>query len=119
VAADIADVMTGAKRPVFQSPAATLSPLAATDGAGWSGKAFVRLMVEDRPGVIAAVSEALAKAGVSIDSFLQRPVEDSGHVPIVLTTHAASETKLNEAVDHIAALDAVVDRPRMIRMAKI
>jgi hypothetical protein len=37
----------------------------------------------------------------------------------VLTTHAASETKLNEAVDHIAALDAVVDRPRMIRMAKI
>jgi homoserine dehydrogenase len=75
-------------------------------------------MVRDRPGVIAAVSEALAKADVSIDSFLQKPVEDSGHVPIVLITHPASGAAIEEAVDHIGAVEAVVERPRRIRVAR-
>ena len=119
VAADIADVIAGARRPVFQAPAAGLVPLASVDGRHRTGKAFLRLLVRDRPGVIAGVSEALAKAGVSIDSFLQRPVEDTGLVPIVLTTQPASEDAVRDAVDHIEALDAVVERPRMIRIARI
>ena len=119
VAADIADVVAGARRPVFQRPAAGLSLLASIDPHHRAGKAFVRILVRDRPGVIAAVSEALAKAGVSIDSFLQRPVEDTGLVPIVLTTQPASEDAVRDAVDHIEALDAVVERPHMIRIAQI
>lgn len=119
VAADIADVMAGARRPVFQAPAATLRPLPAVDRAHRTGRAFLRLMVRDRPGVIAAVSEELANAGVSIDSFLQRSVEDSGLVPIVLTTHTASEAAIALAVDGIAGLEAVVERPRMLAIALI
>src|SRR5580658_4695949 len=57
VAADIADVMTGARRPVFQAPATTLKPFVALEAAHAVGKAYVRLMVKDEPGVIAAVSE--------------------------------------------------------------
>jgi homoserine dehydrogenase len=119
VAADLADVISGAARPVFQRPAAALSPLAGADRGDHRDKAFLRLMVKDRPGVIAAVSEALAKADVSIDSFLQKPVEDTGHVPIVLITHPASAVAIEEAVDHIGALEAVVERPRRIRVARI
>ena len=119
VAADIADVIAGARRPVFQRVAGELSPLAPVDARHRTGRAFLRLLVRDRPGVIAGVSEALAKAGVSIDSFLQRPVEDTGLVPIVLTTQPASEAAVRDAVDHIEALDAVVERPRMIRIARI
>jgi homoserine dehydrogenase len=119
VAADIADVIAGAVRPVFSGPAAGLSALAPVDPHHRAGKAFVRLMVSDRPGVIAAVSEALAKAGVSIESFLQRPVDDSGLVPIVLTTQPASEDALRDAVEHIGALEAVVEPPRVIRIARI
>jgi homoserine dehydrogenase len=119
VAADIADVIAGADRPVFSGPAARLSALAPIDPHHRAGKAFVRLTVSDRPGVIAAVSEALAKAGVSIESFLQRPVDDSGLVPIVLTTQPASEEALRDAVEHIGALEAVVEPPRVIRIARI
>jgi homoserine dehydrogenase len=119
VAADIAEVISGARRPVFQRPAKDLAPLAAADRGRHRDKAFLRLMVKDRPGVIAAVSEALAKADVSIDSFLQKPVEDTGHVPIVLITHPASAAAIEDAVDHIGALDAVVERPRRIRVARI
>jgi len=119
VAADLADVLAGARRPVFQKAASELQRQVASDRAGRRDKAFIRLMVLDRPGVIAAVSEALAKAEVSIDSFLQKPVEDSGHVPIVLVTHPASATAIDDAIDHIGALEAVVERPRRIRLAKV
>ena len=119
VAADIADVIAGARRPVFGRPAASLKPLATLERGRQVDKAFLRLMVRDEPGTIAAVSEALAKAGVSIDSFLQRPVEDSGHVPIVLITHPATEAAIDDAVTHIASIPAVIERPRAIRVARI
>jgi homoserine dehydrogenase len=119
VAADLADVMSGQRRPVFQSAAQGLSLLAPADAGARHAKVFLRLVVRDRPGVIANVSEALAKADVSIDSILQHPVGPTGLVPIVLTTQAASEAAISEAVEHIAALDAVAERPKRIRIARI
>ena len=71
------------------------------------------------PGVIAAVTETLAEEGVSIDSFLQRPVEGVGGVPIVLTTHPAPETALDRAVLRMAALPALIAPPRVILIARI
>jgi homoserine dehydrogenase len=119
VAADIADVMTGAVRPVFQAPAGTLEPFAAVDAGHRFEKAYVRILVKDQPGVIAAVSETLAECGVSIDSFLQKPVEDAGGVPIVLISHAASEASVTEAINRIEKLPAVLERPRHLRIARI
>ncbi len=119
VAADIADVMTGATRPVFQAPARELKPFVAVAPTRRVGKAYLRLLVKDQAGVIAAVSETLAECGVSIDSFLQKPVEDAGGVPIVLTTHAIAESVLTDAINRIEKLPAVLERPRLLRIARI
>jgi len=119
VAADIADVLTGAVRPVFQASAATLRPFTPVDTSHVLGRYYLRLMVRDEPGVIAAVSETLAGAGVSIDSFLQKPVEGAGGVPIVLTTHAVIESVLSEAVRRMTAVPALLEPPRLIRIARI
>ncbi len=119
VAADIADVMTGAKRPVFQKPANALQPFVRLDPSHHVSRAYIRLLVRDQPGVIAAVSETLAEERVSIDSFLQKPVEDVAGVPIVLTTHEAKESVLRQAVDRIGRLHAVVEAPRMLRIAPV
>jgi len=119
VAADLADLMTGARRPVFQAPAATLTPFSAVDAAHTMTRAYLRMLVKDQPGVIAAVSETLAEANVSIDSFLQKPVQDAGGVPIVLTTHATPESVLLDAVRRIEALPVVLERPKMLRIAQI
>jgi homoserine dehydrogenase len=119
VAADIADVMTAAVRPVFQAPASSLAPFTPVDPAKSVGRAYLRFLVKDEPGVIAAVSETLAEAGVSIESFLQKPVENADGVPIVLTTHAVAESVLKAAIDRIAGLPAVIDRPRLLRIARI
>ncbi len=119
VAADIADVMTGAVRPVFQAPATTLRPFEPVDPSKNLSRAYLRFMVKDEPGVIAAVSETLAGAGVSIESFLQKPVENAAGVPIVLTTHAVAESVLTAAIERIAGLPAVLETPRMLRIARI
>jgi homoserine dehydrogenase len=119
VAADIADVMSGAVRPVFQKPAAALAVAPGVDGAQRQSRAYVRLLVRDEPGVIAAVSETLAEEKVSIDSFLQKPVHDAGGVPIVLTTHATPEPVLLRAIDRIGALPQVLQPPRMIIIARV
>jgi homoserine dehydrogenase len=119
VAADIADVMTGAMRPVFQAPATSLKPFDPIDPSKMTGRAYLRFLVKDEPGVIAAVSETLAEAGVSIESFLQKPTEGTEGVPIVLTTHAVTESDLITAVERIAGLPAVLERPRLLRIARI
>ncbi|PTS81929.1 MULTISPECIES: homoserine dehydrogenase [unclassified Caulobacter] len=119
VAADIADVMTKAVRPVFQAPAGDLKPFVAVDPSKSVGKAYLRIMVRDEPGAIAAISETLAECGVSIDSFLQKPVEGAGGVPIVLVTHATPESNLLDAIARIEKLQAVLERPRLLRVARI
>ena len=119
VAADIADVMTRAVRPVFQAPAGSLVPMAGLDAAHQVSKAYLRVLVKDQPGAIAAISETLAEAGVSIDSFLQKPVQDAGGVPIVLTTHATRESVLRDAVARIGALPQVLGPPKMLRVAPV
>ena len=119
VAADIADVMTSAVRPVFQAPAGVLEPFTPVDPSKSLGRAYLRFLVKDEPGVIAAVSETLAEAGVSIESFLQKPVENASGVPIVLTTHAVAESVLKAAIERIAGLPAVLERPRLLRIARI
>ena len=119
VAADIADVMTKAVRPVFQAPAGQLKPFVAVDPSKSVGKAYLRIMVRDEPGAIAAISETLAECGVSIDSFLQKPVEGAGGVPIVLVTHATPESNLLDAISRIEKLHAVLERPRLLRVARI
>ena len=40
-------------------------------------------------------------------------------MPIVLTTHASPESVILEAVERIAALPAVLERPRMLRIARV
>ncbi len=118
VAADIADVMTGAVRPVFQSPASGLEACKSAENDA-SRRAYIRLLVRDEPGVIASVTEILAESGVSIDSFLQKPVEGLGGVPIVMTTHPAPERALDQAVARMASLAALMTPPRVILIARV
>jgi homoserine dehydrogenase len=79
-----------------------------------TGRYYLRLLVKDRPGVIAAVSDRLGRASVSIESILQQPTPGADAVPIVLTTQACARAALDRAVAEIAALDAMTEPPRVM-----
>lgn len=119
VAADLADLTAGVTRPVFQRPAGELDLLAAAAKGQRHERAYIRLMVKDRAGVLASITDALARSDVSIDSFLQRPAQASGVVPVVLTTHEASEGALQQAGEMISSLEAVLERPRIFRIEDV
>jgi homoserine dehydrogenase len=113
VAADLIDLAYGVRRPVFGLPADQLKALDAAAPSA-EGRFYLRLLVKDRPGVIAAVADALARHGVSIESFLQDPAHDAAAVPIVLTTQRCARAALMAAIAQIAGLDVVAAPPRYL-----
>jgi homoserine dehydrogenase len=80
------------------------------------GAYFLRLMVLDRPGVIADVAGALRDSGVSLESMLQHGRAPGEAVPIVLVTHDTRESQMRHAIDRIERLDTVLERPSVIRI---
>ena len=80
------------------------------------GAFYVRLMVVDRPGVIADVTAILRDEQVSMEAMLQRARDPGEPVPVVITTHESDEAAMARAISDIAKLDSVVEPPRMIRI---
>jgi homoserine dehydrogenase len=113
VASDLADIANNCIRAPFGRPLAELTQRAAIARRD-VGRYFVRLLVKDRPGVIAAVAEDLANAGVSIESFLQDPAAGAEAVPIVLTTQSCPRAALDAAMGEIARLDFLAAPPRVM-----
>ncbi|MBP0446801.1 homoserine dehydrogenase [Roseomonas sp. SSH11] len=114
VVSDLVDIARGRHTPVWG--AESFSALASVGMERHSGAYYLRLMVVDRPGVIADVTGALRDVGISLESMIQRGRAPGEAVPVVLTTHDANETAMREAIARIAALDAVLEPPALIRI---
>src|SRR5262249_14977242 len=72
VVADLLDIAAGRGGPVFAVPAAALERRPAAPMARHIGTYYVRLMVVDRPGVLADVTAALRDEQVSMEAMIQR-----------------------------------------------
>ena len=116
VVADLIDIARGQRVPTFAVPAQALQPLAASPMARHTGTYYLRLMVIDQPGVFGAIATALGQEDVSIESVIQRGRDPDEVVPVVLVTHETEEASMVRTVERLAALDAVVEPPRMIRI---
>jgi homoserine dehydrogenase len=116
VVADIADIARGAKVPVLGVPSAALQRLPAAPMDRHLGAYYFRLMVVDKPGVMAEIAACLRDHEVSIEALIQRVRNPLEPVPIVLTTHETREAQMTGALAHIAALPTVLEPPRMIRI---
>jgi homoserine dehydrogenase len=116
VAADLVDIARGRFTPVWGAASAALAPLPDAPMEAHVGAYYLRLMVVDRPGVIADVTAVLRDHGVSLESMIQRGRAPEEAVPVVLVTHETDEASMRAALDEIAELDAVVEAPAMIRI---
>ena len=116
VVADLVDVARGRHMPAFVVPADRLADKRISPMDRHVGAYYMRLMVQDRPGVISSVSGALAKERISLESMLQRGRSQSGEVPVVLTTHETEEAAMRRALARIAKLGAVAEEPCLIRI---
>lgn len=77
---------------------------------------YLRMSVDDRPGVLAHIAGALADCAVSIASVIQREVEDEGAAEIVIMTHVAAEADVRAALARIGAADGVRAVEQVLRV---
>ncbi len=116
VVADLIDIARGRAAPVWGAGSGDLSDAPSVPMADHVGPAYLRLLVVDRPGVIADVTAILRDEGVSLGSMLQRGRKPGEAVPVVLVTHDAPEAAIDAALARIDALDSVLEQPVRIRI---
>jgi homoserine dehydrogenase len=116
VVADLIDIARNRTTPVWGAAGASLSSAPSVPMSNHVGPYYLRLMVVDRPGVIADVTAILRDMGVSLESMLQRGRSPGEAVPVVLVTHETKESAMREALNRIGALPTVMEEPTMIRI---
>ena len=116
VVADLIDIARNRTTPVWGAAGAALSTAPPVPMSSHIGPYYLRLMVVDRPGVIADVTAILRDMGVSLESMLQRGRSPGEAVPVVLVTHETKESAMRAALDRIGALPTVMEEPTLIRI---
>ena len=77
---------------------------------------YLRFIVDDKPGIVSAISGALSEVGANIDSLLQRRGYPKHRLPFVVTTEPTLNSTIAEAVESIAKLDCMLVRPLALEM---
>jgi Homoserine dehydrogenase len=72
---------------------------------------YLRLVVQDTPGVLAQIAGILGEAGIGISSVIQPEGHEGGPLPLVLMLHDATFGRTQNAVARIASLDCVHGEP--------
>ncbi|NYT38447.1 homoserine dehydrogenase [Allopusillimonas soli] len=112
VVADLVDVTRlQAADPGHQVPPLAFQPDAMDDTpvlpmADVLSSYYLRLRVQDRPGVLADVARILADVGISIGSMFQEPHGDT-EADIIFLTHQAREGDIDSALQRIVGLPFV------------
>ena len=81
-------------------------------------KYYVRLQVEDKPGVLAHIANVLAENNISIQSLIQRTPKELGmqSALLLLATHVCTEVQIQKALHSLQNLKEVTKKPYMIRI---
>ncbi len=77
---------------------------------------YVRLLVDDEPGVLAAIATAFGEAGVSLKSVIQTRQNVVDHAEIVAITHKVLHEKMQQAMKTIRGLKVVDEVRNIIRV---
>jgi homoserine dehydrogenase len=80
---------------------------------------YLRFVVDDRPGIVAGITGALAKVGANIDSVLQHPGHPKDRLAFVITTEPCLTSTIEKAVAAIAKFDCMVERPLCLQILTI
>jgi len=77
---------------------------------------YLRLVVADRPGIIAAIAGALANEQINIDSVLQHRGHASDRLPFVVTTEPCLRSTLDRAVAVMSSMDFMIEAPLVLEI---
>ena len=81
---------------------------------------YLKLQVNDKPGVVAKISTLLAKNNLSIDNLIQKELERSDDkIPLVIVLSNSDEMTIQETIKELESLDEVSGPLTHIRILDI
>jgi len=112
IARDLAAGRLSAKNVVGFLESRALELSSEPKPAGW----YLRLTVNDEPGIIARVAETLAREGMNIDSVQQEPHSPKERLSLFFTVEPVSEPNVRRAVEKINNYAFMVEPVLLLRM---
>ncbi|MFM2300618.1 MAG: hypothetical protein RLZZ84_354 [Pseudomonadota bacterium] len=102
----------------FSVPVAELETMPPAATGHRMGRAYLRFMVADRPGVLAEITAALRDAGVSIESMIQkgRGGDSGDEVMVAMVTHEGPESAVSEALRLLDGSDSLAEPPLVMQI---
>ena len=80
-------------------------------------KYYMRILADDKPGVLEKIAATLSHNNISISAFLQKPSHTHKEcAKILLSTHITYEYAIQNALSQIQALEVVRTKPAIIRI---
>jgi homoserine dehydrogenase len=77
---------------------------------------YLRVMAQDRPGVLSKITGILGENDISIASVIQKGRGARAAVPVVMMTHEARERDMRRALGALDRLSDVASPTTMIRV---
>lgn len=116
VLADVVDLARGKALQVWG--VAPGAPAACAPRSTLRGEYYLRVLVRDRPGVVAEIAAALRDTGVSLRALSQHGAarDPGGAVPLALLTHETAEAAMIAVVEVLATLDSVIGAPLLLKI---
>ncbi len=122
VVADMIDTVVGRTKITFQTLelwSKRESRVSVRDHARLPARYYLRVTVDDRPGVLAQIAGILGQRNVSIASVIQHEPDEDGHadtVPLVIMTHTATEGDTQAAIQEIDQMPCVHEESVRMRV---
>jgi homoserine dehydrogenase len=109
VVSDLLALAHGSRRVEIPSAPAHL-------GAEFEVPHYIRFLVSDRPGIVAAITGALANEQINIRAIVQKPGYPANALPFVVTVEPCKSSALQRALAPVRALDCMLVEPLDLQM---
>ncbi|MBC2653442.1 homoserine dehydrogenase [Novosphingobium flavum] len=117
VVADLIDIARGEIGAPFSVPVTELEALPPAPSGHRRGRAYIRFIVADRPGVLAEITAAMRDAGVSIESLIQKGrAGQDGEVLVAMVTHEGPESAVTEALRLLDGSPSLAQPPLVMQL---
>lgn len=85
-------------------------------GAEFEVPHYIRFLVKDRPGIVAAITSALAVEQINIRAIVQKAGYPANALPFVVTVEPCKSSALKRALAAVSALDCMLVEPLVLEM---
>ncbi len=77
---------------------------------------YIRFLVNDKPGIIADITVALASEGINIRAIVQKPGYSQHALPFVMTVEPCKSSALKRAIECLNGKDYLIAPPLDLQM---